>query len=226
MLNVKLIKLFLVIFLCLENAFPSSEGVSLLKVFVGTNNYLVNMFADSIYQPAVDLCIQKLQRGEWVHIFPGKFHIWCSLVLRNLNFFSCLKIQRAKWTWRKSKSVSNGASEGSCLNSRKLVPMQKSRFYPFSMVNILIFMTPTTSDRFHCFLVGMDELLPNTPPYWFHFNTKLTFNFGKPIDLNETFKQIEENKTDKTEARRLITEVIQKRLESLRAETEVLHKKS
>lgn len=72
----------------------------------------------------------------------------------------------------------------------------------------------------------MSDLLPNTPPYYFRFNSKLTFNFGKPIDLSDTMKMIFDKKVDEVEARRLITAELQKEMEALRAETEVLHKKS
>jgi monolysocardiolipin acyltransferase len=72
--------------------------------------------------------------------------------------------------------------------------------------------------------LGMDSLLPNTPPYRFRFNTKLTFNFGKPIDLSETLQHISDNVSDEVEGRRLITEEIQNKLEVLRLETELLHK--
>lgn len=73
---------------------------------------------------------------------------------------------------------------------------------------------------------GMNDLLPNYPPYYFRLNSKLTFNFGKPIDLSETMKMIFDKKVDEVEARRLITDEIQKSLETLRLETEMLHKKS
>ena len=59
----------------------------------------------------------------------------------------------------------------------------------------------------------MSDLLPNYPPYYFRFNSKLTFNFGKPIDLSATMKMIFDKKIDPTEARRLITADIQKSLE-------------
>lgn len=73
---------------------------------------------------------------------------------------------------------------------------------------------------------GMSDLLPNTEPYYFRFNSKLTFNFGKPIDLKKTMQMIFDKNIDEVEARRLITEEIQKKLEDLREETELLHKKS
>lgn len=73
---------------------------------------------------------------------------------------------------------------------------------------------------------GMSDLLPNTPPYYFRLNSKLTFNFGKPIDLSETMKMIFDKKVDEVEARRIITAELQKEMEALRAETEVLHRKS
>lgn len=71
----------------------------------------------------------------------------------------------------------------------------------------------------------MNELLPNEPPYYFRLKSKLTFNFGKPIDLSETMKMIFDKKVDEVEARRLITYEIQKELEVLRSETELLHSK-
>lgn len=72
----------------------------------------------------------------------------------------------------------------------------------------------------------MSDLLPNTPPYYFRLNSKLTFNFGKPIDLSGIMKMIFDKKVDEVEARRLITAELQKNLEVLREETEALHKKS
>jgi monolysocardiolipin acyltransferase len=73
---------------------------------------------------------------------------------------------------------------------------------------------------------GMEEMLPNYPPYYFRLNTKITFNFGNPIDLRKTMKMIHDEKVDEVEARRIITDEIQKELEILREETEHLHNKS
>lgn len=71
---------------------------------------------------------------------------------------------------------------------------------------------------------GMDDMLPNYPPYYFRLNSKLTFNFGKPIDLSATMKMIFDKKVDEVKARQIITDELQSRLEDLRKETEELHK--
>lgn len=134
---------------------------------------------EGVYQPAIDLCIQKLKVGEWVHVFPeGKVN--------------CEKEHmRLKWG------------------------VGRILFETFPKNPVII---PVWHE-------GMDELLPNQPPYYFRLRAKLTFNFGKPIDLSKTMKNIFDNKIDEVEARRVITAEIQKELEILRAETELLHKK-
>lgn len=70
---------------------------------------------------------------------------------------------------------------------------------------------------------GMDELLPNYPPYYFRLNKKLTFNFGNPIDISETMKSVFDEKLDEVTARKIITDKLQEHLNELRIETEALH---
>lgn len=133
-----------------------------------------------MYQPAVDLCIQKLKQGDWVHVFPeGKVN---------------MDKERMRLKWGVGRIL--------------------YETYPVSPIIVPIWHE------------GMNELLPNYPPYYFRLNSKLTFNFGKPIDLSETMKMIFDKKVDEVEARRLITEEIQKELEVLRVETEALHNKT
>jgi hypothetical protein len=55
------------------------------EVFVLRNLFTNSLLGDGIHQPAVDFAIEKLDRGEWVHIFPeGKI-------------FQDGKIRRFKW---------------------------------------------------------------------------------------------------------------------------------
>ncbi|CRL08646.1 CLUMA_CG021417, isoform A [Clunio marinus] len=133
-----------------------------------------------VYQPAVDLCIEKLKLGDWVHVFPeGRVNME-------------KEYMRLKWG------------------------VGRILFESFPVNPIII---PIWHE-------GMNELLPNYPPYYFRLNSKLTFNFGKPIDLSETMKMIFDKNIDEVEARRVITDEIQKNLEILRVETEQLHNKS
>jgi monolysocardiolipin acyltransferase len=73
---------------------------------------------------------------------------------------------------------------------------------------------------------GMDDLLPNYPPYYFRLNKKLTFNFGHPIDISEIMKKIFDQKLDEVTARKIITDKLQEELNILRIETEALHQTS
>ncbi|CAO1328042.1 unnamed protein product [Diamesa tonsa] len=122
---------------------------------------------EGVYQPAIDLCIQKLKLGDWVHVFPeGKVNMEKEYL-------------RLKW------GVGRIIYETYPINMPVIIPMWHE---------------------------GMDDLLPNYPPYYFRLNTKLTFNFGNPIDLSKTMKEITDKKVDEVEARRMITDEIQKEL--------------
>jgi monolysocardiolipin acyltransferase len=160
---------------------------------------------NSVFQPAVDLCIKKLQMGEWVHVFPGKIDFLLSR--KKIEFIILQPFLEGKVNMEKERLRYKWGVGRILLETHLKCPGVKVTILPI----------------WH---EGMDSLLPNTPPYRFRFNTKLTFNFGKPICLNETLKHISDNNTDEVEARRLITEEIQKKLEVLRVETEFLHKKS
>lgn len=59
---------------------------------------------------------------------------------------------------------------------------------------------------------GMEQLLPNYPPYYFRLGKKLTFNIGKPIDLSELVKRLIDSNSDDVDARKQITDEIQKEL--------------
>lgn len=59
---------------------------------------------------------------------------------------------------------------------------------------------------------GMEKLLPNYEPYYFRLGQKLTYNVGKPIDLSTLVKRLIDSNTDDVEARRQITDEIQKEL--------------
>lgn len=71
--------------------------------------------------------------------------------------------------------------------------------------------------------IGMDNILPNTPPYILRMGNKVTLNFGKPIDFRNMLHGLRESKVPPQEARKVITDKIENTLISLKAETERLH---
>ncbi|XP_058828852.1 tafazzin isoform X3 [Topomyia yanbarensis] len=129
-----------------------------------------------VYQPAVDLCIEKLKLGHWVHVFPeGKVN----MTKEDLRF---------KWG-----------------------------------VGRIIYEAPVLPIIVPIWHIGMETVLPNEPPYYLRLGKKLTYNFGKPIDLNELMQRLRESPVSEEDARRIITDRIQEEMMVLKEETETLH---
>ncbi|KAK5649080.1 hypothetical protein RI129_003972 [Pyrocoelia pectoralis] len=71
--------------------------------------------------------------------------------------------------------------------------------------------------------IGMDDVLPNVPPYMVRVGKNLTFNYGEPLDFSDLLKELKDRKATDMEARKEITDCIQKALFKLKEETEALH---
>ncbi|XP_055602729.1 tafazzin isoform X2 [Uranotaenia lowii] len=129
-----------------------------------------------VYQPAVDLCIEKLKLGHWVHVFPeGKVN----MTKEDLRF---------KWG-----------------------------------VGRIIYETPILPIIIPIWHIGMETVLPNEPPYYLRTGKKLTYNFGKPINLNDLMEGLRRDPVSEEDARRIITDKIQEEMMTLKEETERLH---
>lgn len=132
-----------------------------------------------VYQNAVNFCIERLCRGEWVHIFPeGKVNM-------------TKEDMRLKWG-----------------------------------VGRMIYESPVTPIVIPIWHIGMDDVLPNEPPYYLRSRKRLTFNYGKPIEFDQVRRSLRERKATDVEARKIITDVIQNELSRLKVETEALHERS
>uniref|UniRef100_A0A1B0GBS5 Tafazzin family protein n=1 Tax=Glossina morsitans morsitans TaxID=37546 RepID=A0A1B0GBS5_GLOMM len=130
-----------------------------------------------VHQSAVDLCIQKLKLGEWVHVFPeGKVNM-------------TKEEMRLKWG-----------------------------------VGRIIYESPRVPIILPMWHEGMDNVLPNTEPYYLKFGKKVTLNVGKPIDLNDFIEDLKFRGVKEGVARKLITDRIQDVFRKLRLETEELHR--
>lgn len=92
-------------------------------------------------------------------------------------------------------------------------------------VGRMIFESPVTPIVIPIWHIGMDEVLPNYPPYRLRSRKNLTFNFGRPIDFTDMVRRLRERKATAMEARKEITDRIQAELMRLKDETEHLHRR-
>ncbi|XP_073994168.1 tafazzin, phospholipid-lysophospholipid transacylase [Rhodnius prolixus] len=130
-----------------------------------------------VYQEAIDFCLERLCKGEWVHIFPeGRVNLTKEFI-------------RLKWG-----------------------------------VGRLIYEAPITPIVVPIWHIGMDQVLPNDPPYILKTGKNLTFNFGQPINLSNLLKDLRSSNVCAEVARKAITDRIQVELMNLKLETEALHK--
>ncbi|CAH0551376.1 unnamed protein product [Brassicogethes aeneus] len=91
-------------------------------------------------------------------------------------------------------------------------------------VGRMIFESPVTPIVVPIWHTGMDDVLPNDPPYVLQLRKNLTFNYGDPIDMTHMVKMLRAKNATEEEARKHITDFLQDRLLKLKSETEVLHK--
>ncbi|XP_043287455.1 tafazzin [Venturia canescens] len=73
--------------------------------------------------------------------------------------------------------------------------------------------------------LGMDQVLPNDPPYMIKTRKKVTMNYGEPIDFSEMLADLRASKASEVESRKAITDRIEEELHRLTITTEELHVK-
>jgi len=79
-------------------------------------------------------------------------------------------------------------------------------------VGRLILESPVTPIVIPIYHLGMDEILPNEPPYVFRVGKRVTMNYGEPIDFSGLLTELRESQASEMEARKVITDRIQQEL--------------
>lgn len=79
-------------------------------------------------------------------------------------------------------------------------------------VGRLIMESPVTPLVIPIYHLGMDQVLPNEPPYVFKTRKKVTINYGNPIDISEIVSNLKKRNATEVEARKIITDLLQEEL--------------
>lgn len=93
-------------------------------------------------------------------------------------------------------------------------------------VGRMVYESPITPIIVPIWHIGMDEVLPNEPPYILKFGKNLTFNYGQPLDLSEMVATLKAQNASDEQARKQITDFLQETLLKLKEQTEELHVKN